>query len=133
MEEKYQDLVIKYAHLIDTKNFVGLHEILWEDFVMTGAFELIGADNFIASLDQLNNFESTMHRISNIQILHLNTNLNLIYGSCYCIASHIGKHNEENYILDMGIIYEDIAEERDGKIKLAERDFSMVWQEQRSL
>jgi hypothetical protein len=38
MEEKYQDLVLKYAHLIDTKNFVGLHEILWEDFTMTGAF-----------------------------------------------------------------------------------------------
>jgi hypothetical protein len=33
----------------------------------------------------------------------------------------------------MGIIYKDIAEKRDGKIKLLERNFSMVWQEQRSL
>ena len=131
MEEKYQDLVLQYAHLIDTKNFVGLHEILWEDFTMTGAFTLKGADNFIASLDQLNNFESTMHRISNSQVLDLNTNL--LSGSCYCIASHIGNNNEDKYILDMGIIYRDIAEERDGKIKLLERNFSMVWQEQRSL
>ena len=131
MEEKYQDLVLQYAYLIDKKEFTGLHEILWEDFTMTGAFTLKGADNFIASLDQLNNFESTMHRISNIQILH--SNANLLHGSCYCIASHIGKHNEESYILDMGIIYKDIAEERDDKIKLLERDFSMLWQEQRSL
>ena len=131
MEERYQDLVLQYAHLIDTKNFVGLHEILWEDFTMTGAFTLKGADNFITSLDQLNNFESTMHRISNIQVLDSNTNL--LSGSCYCIASHIGNNSEDKYILDMGIIYKDIAEERDGKIKLFERNFSMVWQEQRSL
>jgi len=131
MEEKYQDLVLQYAHLIDTKNFVGLHEILWEDFTMTGAFTLTGADNFIASLDQLNNFESTMHRVSNIQIL--DSNANLIHGSCYCIASHIGKNDQGSYILDMGIIYKDVAEARDGKIKLLERNFSMLWQEQRSL
>ena len=131
MEEKYQDLVLQYAHLIDTKNFVGLHEILWEDFAMTGAFKLNGADNFIASLDQLNNFESTMHRVSNIQIL--DSNANLLHGSCYCIASHIGKHDEESYILDMGVTYKDVVEERDGKIKLLERNFSMLWQEQRSL
>ncbi len=131
MEEKYQDLVLQYAYLIDKKNFVGLHEILWEDFTMTGAFELKGADNFIASLDQLNNFESTMHRISNIQVL--DSTANLMHGCCYCIASHIGNNNEEKYILDMGIIYKDIAEERDGKIKLLERNFSMVWQEQKSL
>jgi hypothetical protein len=131
MEEKYQDLVLQYAHLIDTRNFVRLHEILWEDFTMTGAFELKGTDNFIVSLDQLNNFESTMHRISNIQVLDLNANL--MHGSCYCIASHIGNNNEDKYILDMGIIYKDVAEERDGKIKLLERNFSMVWQEQRSL
>ena len=130
MEEKYQALVLKYAHLIDTKNFVGLHEILWEDFTMTGAFTLTGADNFIASLDQLNNFESTMHRVSNIQIL--DSNANLIYGSCYCIASHIGKNDQGSYILDMGIIYKDVTEARDGKIKLLERNFSMLWQEQRS-
>ena len=131
MKEKYQDLVLQYAYLIDKKNFVGLHEILWEDFVMTGAFELKGADNFITSLDQLNNFESTMHRISNIQIL--GSNANLLHGSCYCIASHIGKHDEESYILDMGVTYKDVVEERDGKIKLLERNFSMLWQEQRSL
>ena len=131
MEEKYQDLVLQYAYLIDKKKFDGLHEILWGDFAMTGAFTLKGADNFIASLDQLNNFESTMHRISNIQIL--DSNANLMHGSCYCIASHIGNNNEDKYILDMGIIYKDVAEERDGKIKLLERDFSMVWQEQRSI
>ena len=131
MEEKYQDLVLQYAHLIDTRNFVGLHEILWEDFAMTGGFELKSADNFIVSLDQLNNFESTMHRITNIQVI--DSNAKLVHGSCYCIASHIGNYGEAKYILDMGIIYKDIAEERDGKIKLLERDFSMVWQEQRSL
>ncbi len=131
MEEKYRDLVNKYAHLIDSKNFVGLQEILWEDFAMTGAFELNGAENFITSLDQLNNFESTMHRVSNIQIL--DSNANHIHGSCYCIASHIGRIDEDKYILDMGIIYKDVAEERDGKIKLLERSFSMVWQEQRNL
>ena len=131
MEEKYQDLVLKYAFLIDKKDFTELHEILWEDFSMTGAFELKGADNFIASLDQLNNFESTMHRVSNIQIL--DSNANLLHGSCYCIASHIGKHDEESYILDMGVTYKDVVEERDSKIKLLERNFSMLWQEQRSL
>jgi hypothetical protein len=131
MEGKYKNLVLQYAYLIDKKNFVGLHDILWEDFAMTGAFELKGADNFIASLDQLNNFESTMHRVSNIQIL--DSNANLIHGSCYCIASHIGKHDQESYILDMGIIYKDIAEKRDGKIKLLERNFSMLWQEQRTI
>jgi hypothetical protein len=54
-----------------------------------------------------------MHRVSNIQIL--DSNANLIHGSCYCIASHIGKNDQGSYILDMGIIYEDIAEEEMAK------------------
>jgi hypothetical protein len=132
MEESYKNIVLKYAQLIDEKDFTGLDAILWEDFAMTGAFQLNGADNFIASLDQLKNFESTMHRISNIQI-HDSSD-SVCQGSCYCIASHIGKNNEgRSYILDMGIIYQDVVEERDGNIKLLERNFSMLWQEQRVL
>ena len=132
MEESYKNIVLKYAQLIDEKDFAGLDAILWEDFAMTGAFQLNGADNFIASLDQLKNFESTMHRISNIQI-HDSSD-SVCQGSCYCIASHIGKNNVgRSYILDMGIIYQDVVEERNGKIKLLERNFSMLWQEQRML
>ena len=120
-----------YLQLIDEKDFAGLDAILWEDFAMTGAFQVNGADNFIASLDQLKNFESTMHRISNIQI-H-DTSDSVCQGSCYCIASHIGINNEDKYILDMGIIYRDTIESRDGESKLLKRDFSLIWQEQRSL
>ena len=131
MEEIYKNLVLKYASLIDKQDFNGLHEILWEDFAMTGAFESKGADNFIASLEQLKNFESTMHRISNIQI-H-DTNDHLMHGSCYCIASHIANNSEESTILDMGIIYQDIVQTRDQESKLLERKFSMLWQEQRKV
>jgi len=131
MEEVYKSLVLKYANLIDMKNFTGLQEILWEDFAMSGAFELHGAQNFINSLDQLKNFESTMHRVSNIQMHE--SNGNVTHGSCYCIASHIGINNEDKYILDMGIIYRDTIESRDGESKLLKRYFSLIWQEQRSL
>ena len=131
MKSVYENLVISYADLIDARNFKGLKEILWDDFSMTGAFELNGAEAFITSLDQLHNFESTMHRVSNIQF-HAE-NQDKLTGSCYCIASHISHHEHGKFILDMGIIYRDTLETRNGQTKIIERNFSMVWQETRNL
>jgi len=131
MEKIYQNIATRYAYFIDTKAFEKLNEVLWENFSMTGAFELRGAENFIASLDQLNQFDATLHRLSNFYIHKINNEL--INASCYCVASHITNEHSKSANLEMGIIYMDTLEKREGKIKILERNFSLVWQEQRKL
>ena len=130
MKEIYERIVLKYASLIDSKNFIKLNEILHKEFILSGAFDIKGVDKFIESLNQLHYFDVTLHKVSNIEILESNDTS--IKGSCYCVASHI--KNEDKTMLDMGIIYTDILiQDNESQWLLLERNFKLIYQNTVSL
>ena len=114
-----------YASIIDQRKFSSLNSIMWDDFSMLGQFEINGLENFITAMQQLENYQSTMHQVMNIQG---EWEENLYKGETYCIASHMFDKDDKPYKLDMGIIYSDVVEIRDGTAKFLSRTFSLKWQ-----
>ena len=118
-------LSILYASIIDQRKFSSLNSIMWDDFSMLGQFEINGLENFITAMKQLENYQSTMHQVMNIQG---EWEENLYKGETYCIASHMFDKDDKPYKLDMGIIYSDVIEIRDGTAKFLSRTFLLKWQ-----
>ena len=114
-----------YASIIDQRKFSSLNSIMWDDFSMLGQFEINGLENFITAMQQLENYQSTMHQVMNI---HGKWEENLYKGETYCIASHMFDKDDKPYKLDMGIIYSDVIEIRDGTAKFLSRTFLLKWQ-----
>ena len=114
-----------YASIIDQRKFSSLSSIMWDEFSMLGEFEIIGLENFIAAMQQLENYKSTMHQVMNVQG---EWEENIYKGETYCIASHMFDQDDKPYKLDMGIIYSDVIEMRDGTAKFLSRTFSLQWQ-----
>ena len=114
-----------YASIIDQRKFSSLSTIMWDEFSMSGHFEITGLENFIAAMQQLENYQSTMHQVMNIQGEWAE---DLYKGETYCIASHMFDKDNKPHKLDMGIIYNDVIEIRDGTAKFLSRTFSLKWQ-----
>ena len=114
-----------YASIIDQRKFSSLNSIMWDDFSMLGQFEINGLENFITAMKQLENYQSTMHQVMNIQG---DWEEDLYKGETYCIASHMFDKDDKPYKLDMGIIYSDVIEIRDDTAKFLSRTFSLKWQ-----
>ena len=114
-----------YASIIDQRKFSSLNSIMWDEFSMSGHFEIDGLENFIAAMKQLENYQSTMHQIMNV---NGEWKENLYTGKTYCVASHIFDEDGKPHKLDMGIIYSDVIELRDGTAKFLSRVFSLQWQ-----
>ena len=114
-----------YASIIDQRKFSSLNSIMWDDFSMLGQFEINGLENFITAMQQLENYQSTMHQVMNIQG---EWEENLYKGETYCIASHMFDKDDKPHKLDMGIIYSDVIEIRDGTAKFLSRTFLLKWQ-----
>ncbi len=114
-----------YATIIDQRHFSSLSNIMWDEFSMYGQFEIIGLENFIQAMQQLESYKSTMHQVMNIQGEWKN---NLYSGQTYCIASHISENENKKSKLDMGIIYNDVIEIRDETAKFLSRKLDLQWQ-----
>ena len=117
-------LSILYASIIDQRKFSSLSSIMWDEFSMLGEFEIIGLENFIAAMQQLENYKSTMHQVMNVQG---EWEENIYKGETYCIASHMFDQDDKPYKLDMGIIYSDVIEIREEAAKFISRTFSLKW------
>jgi hypothetical protein len=103
---------------------------MWDEFSMLGEFEIIGLENFIAAMQQLENYKSTMHQVMNVQG---EWEENIYKGETYCIASHMFDQDDKPYKLDMGIIYSDVIETRGEAAKFISRTFSLKWKKTDSL
>ena len=114
-----------YASIIDQRRFTSLSSIMLDEFSMLGQFEINGLENFILAMQQLENYQSTMHQVMNIQG---EWEEDLYKGETYCIASHFFDEDNKPHKLDMGIIYSDVIEVRDGTAKFLSRTFSLKWQ-----
>ena len=113
-----------YASIIDQRKFSSLSSIMWDEFSMLGEFEIIGLENFIAAMQQLENYKSTMHQVMNVRG---EWEENIYKGETYCIASHMFDQDNKPYKLDMGIIYSDVIEVREETAKFISRTFSLKW------
>ena len=113
-----------YASIIDQRRFTSLSSIMLEEFSMLGEFEIIGLENFIIAMKQLENYQSTMHQVMNVQG---EWDENIYKGETYCIASHMFDQDNNPYKLDMGIIYSDVIEIREEAAKFISRTFSLKW------
>ena len=118
-------LIYQYAELIDTRSFNELETIMWEDFKMTGGYEINGLSEFLGAMQQLaSTYEVTMHFIGNIDG---NWSNNIYKGKTYCVASHIYSENGTKKKLDMGIMYEDTIVKKNELMKFSERKFNLIW------
>ena len=113
-----------YASIIDQRKFSSLNSIMWDDFSMLGQFEINGLENFITAMKQLENYQSTMHQNMNVQG---EWRENLYTGETYCVASHMFDQDEKPHKLDMGIVYSDVIEVREGTAKFISRNFLLKW------
>ena len=119
-------VIYQYAEIVDSRSFDQLDSIMWSDFSMTGGYELNGIEGFMGAMDYLvTTYTKTMHLIGNIDG---SWDGDIYKGKTYCIASHIFEENGQMKKLDMGIIYEDTLERRDGIVKFINRDFNLQWQ-----
>jgi len=120
-----EHLIYQYAELIDTRSFNELETIMWEDFKMTGGYEINGLSEFLGAMQQLaSTYEVTMHFIGNIDG---NWSNNIYKGKTYCVASHIYSENGTKKKLDMGIMYEDTIVKKNELMKFSERKFNLIW------
>ena len=119
-------IIYQYASIIDSKNFSELSRIMWDEFSLTGPYELIGLETFIEAVQQnLSTYKSTMHLIGNAEGRWDGNTYN---GKTYCIASHMLEENGQSKKLDMGIIYDDTIELRGEEAKFLNRHFNLQWQ-----
>ena len=119
-------IIYQYASIIDSKKFSELSRIMWDEFSLTGPYELIGLETFIEAVQQnLSTYKSTMHLIGNVEG---QWDGNTYTGKTYCIASHMLKENGQSKKLDMGIIYDDTIELRGEEAKFLNRHFNLQWQ-----
>ena len=120
-----EQIIYQYAELIDTRKFDELQTIMWEDFKMTGGYEINSLSEFLGAMQQLaSTYDSTMHFIGNIDG---NWSNNVYKGKTYCVASHIYSENGIKKKLDMGIVYEDTIVKKDGSMKFSERRLHLLW------
>ena len=119
-------IIYQYASMLDAKNFSDLPTIMWNDFSLTGPYELNSLEIFMGAVEQnLGAYQKTMHFIGNIEG---RWNGDIYTGKTYCIASHMFAENGQSKKLDMGIIYDDTIELREGVAKFINRHFNLQWQ-----
>ena len=127
-EQNYEakKVIYKYAEIVDSRSFDEFNLIMWPEFSMTGGYDLKGIEAFEGAMGYLAaTYSKTMHFIGNIDG---SWNGDMYQGKTYCIASHIFEENGVMKKLDMGIIYEDTLERREGKVKFLNRNFNLQWQ-----
>ena len=119
-------IIYQYASMLDAKNFSDLPTIMWNDFSLTGPYELNSLEIFMGAVGQnLGAYQKTMHFIGNIEG---RWDRDIYTGKTYCIASHMFAENGQSKKLDMGIIYDDTIELREGVAKFINRHFNLQWQ-----
>ena len=61
-------IIYQYASMLDAKNFSDLPTIMWNDFSLTGPYELNSLEIFMGAVEQnLGAYQKTMHFIGNIE------------------------------------------------------------------
>jgi hypothetical protein len=120
-----QVLAMRYAKIVDTREFDEMNEIMTVDFVMIGAgMEFRSVGDFVASLTILKKYSATFHFVGN----QLGVWDNDCYaGETYCVASHMYEKDGVERKMDMGIRYDDSIVKEGDLYKFNQRIFNLIW------
>lgn len=118
-------LAMRYAQIVDDREFEKMQEIMSDDFVMSGpGLDFNNLADFVSSLTILNKYSATHHFVGN----QLGEWQGDTYrGETYCIAAHIYEEDGVERKLDMGIRYGDTIIKVGDCYKFSERKFNLVW------
>jgi hypothetical protein len=110
-------LAVKYARIIDDRQYEQMAEIMTEDFSQEGpGFKSSSLAEFIAGLPMIERYSATFHLVGN----QCGEWHNDIYtGETWSVASHI-------YAKD-GVRYQDVIENAGGIARYISRDLHVVW------
>ena len=119
------DLAVRYAKYVDDREFERFREIMLPNFTQQGpGFASSSLDEFIASLDLLENYSATFHLIGQQSGVW---NGDHYVGETWGVASHIYDKEGEVRKFDMGIRYADIIDVIDGDGWFVSRNLDVVW------
>lgn len=118
-------LAAKYAQFADDRTFSRMAEIMSDDFTQTGpGFGSNSLQEFIDNLELLKDYSATFHLVGN-QVGEWH---NAIYtGETWSVAAHIYEHDGVTRKLDMGIRYQDVIENVEGRFRYTSRNLNVVW------
>lgn len=127
-----QSLALRYAQIVDNREFEAMREILGEGFSQQGPqWHCEGADAFIELLQTLpQRFSATFHLVGN-QIGAWQGER--YQGETYCIASHLYEQDGQGRKLDMAIRYQEQVECIERRYCYTRRDVHVIWTSDRSL
>lgn len=127
-----QDLALRYAKIVDDRDFESMRDILSDNFSQKGPYwQCDGAAAFIKTLDALKqNYSATFHMVGN-QLGQWHDNY--YEGETYCIASHIYEKDEQSRKLEMAIRYQERVEYIDGHYRYTRRDLDIIWSSDQAL
>ncbi|MBA6412634.1 nuclear transport factor 2 family protein [Parahaliea sp. F7430] len=118
-------LAAKYAQFADDRTFSRMAEIMSDDFTQTGpGFGSNSLQEFIDNLELLKDYSATFHLVGN-QVGEWH---NEIYtGETWSVAAHIYERDGVTRKLDMGIRYQDVIENVEGRFRYTSRNLNVVW------
>ncbi len=121
-----QSLALRYAQIVDNRDFESMRDILSEDFSQRGPeWHCESAEQFVGMLYSLaDNYSATLHVVAN-QIGQWQGDH--YEGETYSIASHIYEKDGQGRKLEMAIRYQENVAFIDGRYCYTRRDVNIVW------
>lgn len=121
-----QGLALRYAQIVDDREFEAMREILIEGFTQRGPeWYCEGVDAFIAQLNVLvEHYSATLHLVGN-QLGEWHGDV--YHGETYSIASHLYEKAGQGRKLEMAIRYRERVEFLEGRYRYARRDVNVIW------
>lgn len=121
-----RQLAVAYARFVDDRCFERLAEIMTEDVqVSSSLFSCDGLAEFLAVLENLKNFSTTMHLVGN-QFGHWEEGC--YQGETYCLANHIYEVEGEAWKWEVGVRYRDRIIIRDRQPLFSHRHLDVLWE-----
>lgn len=118
-------LAIRYAQIVDDREFERMIDIMCEDFTQQGpGFSAASVMEFIAGLAFLENYSATFHMLGQQSG---DWEDDVYRGETYCVASHLYEKDGVPYKLDMGIRYKDHIVADGSSFKYQSRDLNVVY------
>ena len=120
-----RELAIRYAQIVDNREFGRMTEIMCDDFSQQGpGFGAASVTEFIAGLAFLENYSATFHMLGQQSG---DWDGDVYRGETYCVASHLYEKEGVPHKLDMGIRYSDHIVLDGSQYKYQSRDLNVVY------
>ena len=126
-ERELRDLVLRYARMIDRRDWSLLPGVFTEDAQLSGpGYAMAGLAELAGGLQRIDQYSATMHCVHNQSCA---IDGDQATGELYCVANHLYEKEGVAFKLDMGIRYEDRYRRGSDGWRIAERVLNLIWQQ----